>query len=382
MKRSRLVFLADYGPYGRKVHVRGIRGTDKVVVRCKALNIQRTFHGETADQVARGFAEQLAKGEQPSATPAQPTIAELWAAYCGSSDYRALRPKSRSYYDEAWRIFSRMVAVNDQADSLTVAKLEVVRTALEEEPRERTKRPYSVNTIRKALSIVKGVFAWGTRTEFLTRNRLYAFKFKVAKEQRPVSPDEYSAAEFGQLLAALSFDKLSQRTPFVLLCLCGYQGIRINAALHLRWEDVDWERDELVMQSAFDKMGKDWESPMRAPLRAVLARLWDAVDRPAAGWVFPAKRKDSASETYTVQSFWWALRAAEDRAKVSHRTRRAAHGLRRMIAGDIAEETGSTLLALEAIGDTGTGQAPRYIKKRAGRAKRTLDLLDKKPGVA
>lgn len=377
MKRAgRMVFVADYGVHGAKVHVRRERGTDKVTVRCRAKGIARSFRGPEAEDMARGFAQQLARNEVPGLAPAKPTLAELWQAYCASSDFRNLRPRSQQLYTDAWMMFVRIAGHGELADDLTVAKLELVRKALEESVRERTGRPYAVNTVRKGLSIVKGVFAWGERTEFLPRNRLHAFRFKVAKEAQPVAPDEYTTDEFQRLLAALSFDKITQRTPYVLLCLCGYQGPRINAALHLRWEDVDWDADQLVWRARWDKNGREWTQPLRAPMRAVLARLWAAVDHPTEGYVFPSRRSGGANEVYTVQSFWWALQEAERRAGVTHRARRAAHGFRRMVAGDLAAVATSDGEAMRAIGDHDPRMAQRYIKRRDPRLAETMRRLD------
>lgn len=376
MKKPTRARGQSLGRYGKTVRLFRQGGAWKV--HCRGLGVYRTFRGDTAEDEARGFAERLAKGEA-TGQPDAPTVGDLWAAYTAASDYRELRPRSRAVYAEGWDIFATVVPQRTPCDEVTVATLEVVRTALETTKRPRTERPYALNTIRKALQVVKIVFAWGERTEYLHRNRIHSFKFKVGKDSQPQAPEEYTEAEYQALLGALSFDKVTQRTPYTVLVLCGHQGVRINAALHLRWEDVNWETGVLHWASAWDKQGNEWAQPMRVTVRAVLGRLWDSVDRPATGWVFPARRKGAASPTYTVQSFWSALCQAEIRAGVEQKPGRSSHSLRRKLAGDLAAVV-SDGDAMRAIGDRDPRMAQRYIKTRGGRVAETLNRLDE--GVA
>ncbi len=176
-----------------------------------------------------------------------------------------------------------MVPHQTPAEEVTVAVLQTVRTTLETTPRPRAPGGLAINTVRKSISIVKGVFAWAERTEFLRKNRVHSFAFKVGKDRRPKLPDEYSRDEFERILAAPSFDRLTQRTPYCVTALCGYQGVRVNAVLHLRLEDVDWVKDVLLWRAEWDKQGNEWDQPLRAPTRALLARLWAAVGELTTG---------------------------------------------------------------------------------------------------
>jgi integrase len=382
--------IARLGQHGRRVRVWRVAGTDKVSVQCRAEGITKSYRGQDAEAKAMGFAKRLVEGFGRELTPTPKlTVSDLWERYTSSSDYRQLRPRSQALYKEAWRLFTDVVPTDSDARAVNVATLETVRTAHEDGKRERTGRPYALNTIRKSISIVKGVFAWAERVELLEKDRVHQFRFKVAKDKRPVAPPEYTKEEFAKLLGALSFDKASQRYAHVVLACCGYQGARINAVLHLRWEDVDFDAaieidgkpvqtGLIIWRARFDKQGNEWDQPMRAPFRAILARLWESVDRPATGWVFPPRQANSASETYRVTSFWWTLRAAEVRAGVTLHPGRAAHGFRRMVAGDVAEATGSALSAMQAIGDRDIRLSDRYVKHRRGGVAKSLNSLDRK----
>lgn len=366
--------VATLGEYGRTVRV--FRQGDLWRVRSRSLKITQSYRGPEARAKAFAFAERLARGGAP-ATETHPTVGALWQAYTAGSDYRELRTRSKVLYEDAWKLFLEVVPHHTPAEEITVAVLQKVRTVLESTPRPRAPSGLAINTVRKAISVVKGVFAWAERTEFLPRNRVHSFVFKVGKDRRPQVPDEYSREEFDRIIGVMSFDRLSQRTPYCVTAVCGYQGARVGAVLQLRWEDVDWERDLLLWRAESDKMGNEWDQPMRVPTRAVLARLWAAVGEPRTGWVFPARRAGARSETYTAQSYWWALRAAEDRAGVTHRPYRAAHGFRRRIAGDLVEATGSAQLAMEAIGDRDVKMAQRYVKRRKGRTAQAMKALDR-----
>ena len=117
----------------------------------------------------------------------------------------------------------------------------------------------------------------------------------------------------------------------------------------------------------------------KAPLKSSMRQLSKRRKKLVSKYLHPARRKGAASPTYTVQSFWWALRAAEARASVPHKDRRGAHGLRRKLAGDLAA-VASDGDAMRAIGDRDPRMAERYIKTRGGRVAETLNRLDE--GVA
>jgi integrase len=366
-----------FGQYGKTVRV---WQEDKAVrVQCRALGVTRSFRGVGAKAKAYGFAERLASGMEAKAET-RLTLADLWDAYTTSADFTELRPRSRELYTASWKLFLEVVPPQTAADDVTVLTVEAVRRAWETTPRPRAAGGLSINVMRKAIGNVKIAFAWAERVELIHRNRIRAFRFKVAKERRPQSPGEYTAEELQRILATLSFDRLDQRTALAVLTVIGYQGARENAALHLRWEDILWDEDVILWRSEWDKMGNEWDQPLRAATRAILGRLWDAAGQPATGWVFPAKRKDSGSETYTAQSLAKALWTAEKRAGVPHRRNRGAHGFRRGLAGDLVDATGSAQMAMEAIGDRSVKMAETYVMRRRGRKAQAMKALDK--GVA
>ncbi len=377
MKKPRQKLLARYGDHGHTVRV--FQQGERVTVECRTAGLTKSYRGPDAAALARGFAERFAQGGSEPLERPPLTVAALWELYGKSSDFRALRPRSVALYTDAWRLFVRIVPHLTPAEDVTAGTLEVVRTACEDTPSERTHKPLALNTIRKALSIVKTVFAWGERTEAIRVNRTKSFRFKIAKEKRTASPDEFTGEEYERMLAVLSFDKITERTPYVLMVLLGHQGARVNAATHLRWEDVRWDEDggTLLWRARWDKQGNEWPQPMRAATRAVLARLWEATDRPATGWVFPSRHARNVEGVYAKESFIAALHQVEVRAGIVPKTGRGAHGFRRMVAGHVADSTGSGLKAMHAIGDRDVRLADRYVKRHNPEVAKSLRDLDR-----
>jgi integrase len=378
MARKKIRGAKTLGDHGRTVRVWPEGKLWRV--RSRSLGIARSFAGEGSKERALGFAERLLKGSEQAATQ-QATVADLWAAYRASSAWQSLRPRSQAFYAESWALFTEVVPHGTPADEVKVVTLDTVRMTLEKTPRQRAKHGLATNTVRRSIGIVKTVFRWGERTEFLARNRTGSFVFTVGKDQRVVAPAEYSQDDLDRLMAVFSFDRLDQRTPLCVLVLIGHQGVRVNAALHLRWEDVDWESDAVIWRAEWDKTGREWDQPLRRAPRAILGRLWATVGNPKEGWVFPAKRCDSRSPVYTPQSFYSALRMAQDVSGVERLPGRAAHSFRRKVAGDVVDATGSAHLAMEAIGDKSVKQAETYVKRRRGRTAQALRTLDER-GVA
>ena len=76
---------------------------------------------------------------------------------------------------------------------------------------------------------------------------------------------------------------------------------------------------------------------------------------------------------YLIQSFLTALVKAEARAGVEHLPYLAAHGLRKMVAGEVNAKTGDPVLAMHYIGDTDMKAMKRYLKRRDDRLRAVAD---------
>lgn len=330
-------------------------------------------------EAAKAFAQELeAERSGQRRAEAEPiTLRELWEAYV-TAEFGHLRPNTQRLYTEYWRRWELFVGRNFACDDVTLEMVDQFRRELE-------RRGLAVSTTRQVIRTAKLVFSWGEGRELIQRNRLHRYRFKVAKEQRVDSPEEYRNEDLRAILAALDPMHGGQWRAFVALSLCGYQGRRQHAVLHLRWEDVDMEAGTVTWRAEWDKMGNEETTPLRRGARQALeVALYHRERSGYTGpWVLPAgSRKNRKSECYSIQSLWSALQKAEERAGIPKLTRRAGHGLRRMLAGNVNELTGDPMLALRTIGDRDMRQAERYLKRRDDRIADAFERLDEAEGFA
>lgn len=369
-KRKEVLRLGRRGRYVRVVWTK-VRGARMLAVLWRDAQGKRhqMLYSPTqqleASQFAEGVAEEQARPPKP-AEPKRLTIAELWDAYAADV-FKGLRPKSKVLYRYYWGRFAAFAGPHRLAEDLTVRTMIELREALEQDGA-------AVNTIRKVVSHARMVFEWAETHELIQKNRVGKYVYRVAKEDRPESPAEYRLEEFRALLAQFDPTKRSQWRPFVALSLCGYQGARQHAVLHLRWEDVDLEAGTLTWRSEWDKVGRTWTQPLRQGSRAALEAA--AKFRNESGWVLWGYTRTGTPTTYTIQSLWSAITRAEERAGIEHAERRGGHGLRRLLAGEVAALTGDAKLAMDAIGDRDIRQADRYVKRRNDRLAQAFEQLD------
>jgi hypothetical protein len=99
---------------------------------------------------------------------------------------------------------------------------------------------------------------------------------------------------------------------------------------------------------------------MHPRVELALRDRWEAIGRPQSGWVNPGPK----GTPYTIQSLWAALLRAEEEAGVQKKKGRGGHGLRRLLAGDVAAVTGNPKMALDAIRDRDPRMLDRYVQRR------------------
>ena len=363
-RRGRLVRVVEAVNHGDPVYV----VTWTAGGKRRAKFFPRPRERAEALAFAEGVAEEQTRGDKP--TPAAPITLEALFAKYQVDTFPALRPRSRLLYRQFWAHFVNFAGPHVPADDIRADTLSRLRLHLEG-------RGMAVNTIRRVMAITRMVFRWGQMHELLQRNRVSLYTYRVAKEQRPESPAEYRLEELAALLAAFDPAKATEWRPWVALTLCGYQGARQHAVLHLRWEDVDLVAGTITWRAAYDKAGREWTQPLRVASRAALD-----VARPRAQgrpWVLPGFGSEGEAP-YTIQALWGALKRAEERAGIPHRPRRGAHGLRRLLAGEVNARTGNAKLAMDAIGDWDIRMADRYIKTREDTLRETFEAMDQGEG--
>jgi integrase len=374
----KLKILEACGPKRGGARVLEDRQRDEVVVRWTVHGLRRTkrFSRTPAGRrEAKAFAHGLvAELSQPDRVPV-PTVRALWLAYV-EAEFSALRPRSQRIYGERWRLFERFAAHDTAADAVTAETLDKFRKALREQD-------YAPNQVRAHVQMVKLVYRWARDPQrHLVISNVPDYKFKLPKDQRASEPEEFTREEYEKLVAATDAHNSRTWRPWALLMLIGHQGVRVNAALHLRWSDIAEGR--ITWPSATDKVGKTWIQPIRDGAQSALltAQAWRGRDQYEGPWVFyrprtMKARKTRADAPYTVQALWAGLRQAESKAGVAHKPLRALHGLRKMVAGDVLESTGDAKVALDFIGDTDFDLIRTYLKRRERRLDEVVERMDR-----
>ena len=373
--------IATFGP--RRATIRVFREAALVRVQWREHGALRTksWPDTPAGRVeAKAWAKGFAAHRTLGAPPPRLSTRALWERYWASESVD-LRPRSQLRYRERWGWWERYVGRDAVADDVTIETVGRFRRELEGLGK-------AVNQVRLIIGVVRIVYNWGLRARLLGENPLAAYRFKLAKDALGKhAPAEYRVADFERLLAQFHPRRGDQWRPWAVLLLLGHQGVRVNAALHLRWEDVDGATGELVWRARYDKLGREWRQAMRwGTWSALLTAAWHQGTRdgtlPATGWVFPPGRRVNR-DTYRVQAFWAALRRAERDAGVPHLPLRAAHGLRRMVVNEILRETGGDLLlAADFVGDKDVAVVnDDYRRVRADRVAAIAAALDRAPTV-
>lgn len=358
--------LATYGRHGRSVRV--FREGHLVRVQWRRGGLVKTESFPASPdgiREARSFAKGVA-GKLAGKAPAEIlTVRALWSRYV-AAEFPHLRSRTCQLTAEGWRRWEQFVGANTRADDHGVETLTRFRAELDP--------LFAVSTIRRAIRSVRVVYNWGEAQELLV-SRFHRFRFKVAKNKRSQPVAEYRREEYETLKVALPLDSSRTWRAGVVLRLCGAQGARQGAVRHLTVSDCDLITGRIHWVEDFDKLGRDEWQPMRRDAReAVEAALgW----RPRLGltsdWLIQQQRGPGC---YSAQSFWWSLTQAEKRAGVPHRRNRGAHGLRRMLAGDVLALTGNPRLAMRAIRDTDLRVMDRYLVDREDQMEAVFRQLD------
>jgi integrase len=366
--------IATYGKRGALVRVIDEHRADgrRFVVQwgSKANRQQRSFSGtpqgrSEAMAFAEGYEAEMRKPKAPEAAPAL-TTGDLWRLYAEAS-FPHLRPRSRKLYAENWKRWESFFTRERLADSMTLTDATGFRAELE-------RAGLATKTIQSAIEQARAVYNWAERAELIGRNRWHQFRFKVAKEKRTQPRAEYRQADFLAIWRQFDPTAAGQWRPYVAVGLLGIYGARQNAILHLTWDDVDEDVGTITLRSEWDKQGEQHVHALLPLARELVtvARAWRERDGYGGPWLLYPARKGSGSDTYTIQSLWSALEAAETRAGITKVKYRAGHGFRRGLVGDLLEAGNDMDLALKAIGDRDLRMAKHYAVKRNDRIEKAL----------
>ena len=369
--------IATYGRRGALVRVDELRTDGVLKYRVqwgsKADRQQRAFSGTPSGKreavaFAEAFTAEMQKAVPTGAQPAPIATRALWEQYKLSA-WPGLRPRSKVLYADQWAKWEAFWGRSRPADEFRLTDAHRFRQRLDE-------AGLSTASIHAIITMVRMVYRFGEAHELIGKNRWHLYVLKVAKERRTQPRAEYSRVELARIWREIDPTDAGQWRAYCVTGLLGLYGMRQNALLHLRWEDVT--ATEFVLRPEWDKLGERHVHLITPEAQAVfaIARAWREKREPVtpgvvSPWVFPAARKDSTREVYSIQSYWWALLRAEERAEVAHIKWRGGHGFRRGLVGDLIDQGADVEMALKAIGDKDVRMARHYHVRRNSR----LDAL-------
>ncbi len=324
---------------------------------------------------ARAFAQSIYNTRLAGTTPTRLAIGEMWRLY-QKAEFSHLSQTTRDNYTHAWKFFEHFFGQRFFAENVTHERLDDLRDEL----RKRRKPPLSVRMVQDIFGMIRRVYRWADGRELIGKNRPGSYRYKIAKSERTRPRDEYEPDDRDRLLEHLDPNHYGDWRGYVALVICGMQGARQHAVLHLTWPDIDHEAGMITWQAAWDKMGKTWEQPIRVLTREALniAHQWRTKIGYTGLYIIPPARTHSKIPHFSKQSLAVVLRKAEARAGIPHKPGRGPHGLRRTVSGDVSAESGDPMLGLHAIGDSDARMASKYIKARSKRIKDVFDALDQK----
>ncbi len=377
-----------------------------------------------------GVADRLGRGTEAKPALAEPvTLRQMWDRY-KLAEFASLRPRTQTNYEARWTKFEIWKGARTVAASIT-------RDTLDEFRAELRKQGHVVNQVARHIDAVKRVFRWAVERDLIPPTKVTSYRFKRLRDDKSMVIPEYSLDEARRLLGYFDPRDARRWRPYVLAHIAGLAGPRSNAALQLRWDDIDlgsivftrpvvnppggkrpkgkrvkaprgqllaaFEGGTIHWRPEHDKLGKDRVQPV-AP--AVVEALWVAYGwrlaygytgpfvlfRPGAGlrdrgstWRGkPAltRRAKQRSERKTDQPWTYsaansALRGAEVATKVEHIRYRAYHAFRRFVVNQILEATGGNLvLAGQYIGDDDLRTLQRsYVRPRPEQLRSAADHM-------
>jgi hypothetical protein len=358
--------LAHFGPLRGGVRVLLDPWADRIVVQWyegQRRRVKWWAKSKKGRASAIAWAEAFANGRIKGQQSLRLTLRHVWERYKRAM-FKTLRPRTRELYEEHWTRWERFCGRHFVAEDAGFEMVDRFRDSM-------ARLGLAPGHQQRIMRDVKTVYVWADSREIISRNRLASYRFSVAKEARRAKPAAYTRSEAERIIAQFDPQKAEYWRPWAVLVFAAYQARRQRSILHLRWDDVDWQRGRVRWVAKFDKNGEEqWQQLTLAGYCALLtAWHWRTIDGRVTPWVFysPWATKKAGREepgVYGAQALWLALTKAEERAGVTHRPYRAAHSLRRGAGKDVAALMGDPMAGLDWLGDRDPKQIATYVQVR------------------
>jgi integrase len=371
--KAKRTSIATFGAWGATVNVFGMTLNGESVARVEwregPSRYTRTFRGNRQDRIAqaRAFAEGTAArlgGMAPTAKKRW-TVGELWEAYllAKAGDWR---PKTHTLAVARWRRFAQFMDPRSYADLVQPETLDRWKAELLTQPTER-EVPMARNQVAHHLQQVKAVWRHARQRRLIGENTLADYAIRSGRDYEPKQVPEYTGAEWAAILSRLDYRSALRWRAWAAVALDGLLGVRSNALLQLRWDDVDLTRRVITWPAATDKLGRQRRQPL--PRDAVFAlrvcRVWARRDRYEGPFVLYGSQERTRHKAWGYAALNAMLHKATEEAGVKYVPFRAMHSLRRMAAGNVLAATGDITRVGDWLGDTDVRVLRRsYLRSR------------------
>ena len=307
----------------------------------------------------------LAQQPEPEVAPRPLTLERLWTMYQLASR-KDWRDKTAADYDAYYAALADVFGPQRDVAGIRLEDVDAFKARRREDG-------IAHSQVRRQIGFLRQLLNWAEGRELVSRNRLRAYRYVIPKDEREALPAEYARAELLRIAAELAAPRHWRARG--VITLCGTLGARINAVLHLRWEDVDLDAVTVTWQAAWDKLGDTRTQPLTPMAKAALIEA-HGQRHETEPWVFWAVRVKG--RPYHYNSVAHHLGEAEKRAGVEHIPGRAFHGLRRMVVGDI----GDLRDAGAWVGQKSLKVTAGYDRARQEQVARAADVMARKEGGA
>jgi integrase len=243
----------------------------------------------------------------------------------------------------AAEMFCRCFGANRQPQTLSVRdwqKFIVERRSgtlrplsLDAGDEKRPIRPVSDLQLRYDLKFLMAVLNFATLARddssvpLLAHNPLKGLPYPSKDNpRRPMLSDK----AYRKMLGAAKWVHPLCETFFVVAHETGHRAASVR---HLRWSDLDLEKETIRWRAENDKIGFLHTTPLSRPALDALARLQKARGAIGEHWIFPSDTDPAKPLPRHTANKWW--RRAEAKAELEHVSWSGFHSVRRKFASEL-----------------------------------------------
>jgi integrase len=169
---------------------------------------------------------------------------------------------------------------------LTLNKINPLRVELFKQ--KRLKDGLKKSSINREVGLLKSMLATAVKWQLIEKNG--AKEAKLFRLDDPSADRVLSYDEEDKLLSACDRPELLHRAPHLksIILVALYTGLRRGEILRLRWADIDFEQDVLIVRRSKTESGRGRRVNLNSKLREILLGL---CQEKCGEWLFPSPKR-------------------------------------------------------------------------------------------